>query len=177
MAESPHTLPMVSSELSSLVPLPAGVWGVRVQPGPGFGDVYHRFATCMGTVLHPATAVADWCRTVGESDVGPWCDDCEFHQLGGWYVGRSAAVMWDGDDRVFYYRAGDEGCYDLAWIVPDDYAFDPILYLRAENTYYEYMRAIYPKALQVARCESRRRCRMLQQMLDGSDVRDVTGWQ
>ena len=171
--------PVVSSRTSPLVPLPAGIWGVKVQPGPDFGDAYHTLVANTGTVLHPSVATEEWCRgATGELDVGQVCDECESHQLGGWYVGRSVAVKWDGDDRVFYYRAGDHGFYDLAWIVPDGFEFDAIAYLQAENACYEYMATRSPsRALQVARCELKRRCGMLQQMLDGETVRTVTGGQ
>ena len=167
--------PMIDDSGDSLiVPLPAGVWGVKVQPGPDFAH----YPLMTGTVLHPWTVIADWCRsTAGEIQDGVWCDECDSHALHSWYVGRSAAVIWDGDDQVFYYRAGDDGYYDLAWIVEDGFEFDAMFYLQAENMFYEYMKTRYPSALQLARCESRRRCWMLQQMLNGSDVRAVTGWK
>ena len=177
------TLPIAQSDSSSalvaspVVPLPAGIWGVKVQPGPDWEGAGFTFVAPAGTVMHPATVVDEWCAgAAGEIDVGLPCDVCESHLLGGWYVGRSAAVKWDGDDRVFYYRAGDDGFYDLAWIIPDGYEFDAASYLQAEDTYYDYMTRRYHErtALQAARCERQRRCPLLQKMLDGDDVRTVT---
>lgn len=177
------TLPIAQDAASSawaashLVPLPAGVWDVKVQPGPDWEDAMHTFIAPTGTVQHPATVVSDWCRgTAGDIDVGEPCDVCDRHLLGGWYIGRSVAVKWEGDDRVFYYRAGDSGFYDLAWTVPEGYEFDVASYLRTEDAYNEYMTTHYPsRAQQVTHCERRRRCEMLQRMLDGDSVRTATG--
>lgn len=182
MAQTPDvasSAPPITPRTSPLVPLPAGVWGVKVQPGPGFGDSYHTHVANTGTVLHPDWVMEDWCGgTIGEIDVGQSCDECESHMLGGWYVGRSVAVTWDGDDRVFYYQAGDGGTYDLAWIVPDGFEFDARAYMQVENAYFLYMMTRWPsRALQVAVCERRLRCSMLQRMLNGEDVRTVTGGQ
>ena len=37
---------------------------------------------------------------------------------GGWWWDRSVKCVWDSDDTVFYYRAGDEGAYDLWCLKP-----------------------------------------------------------
>ena len=103
-----------------LAPLPAGVWDVRVVPGRDWDfDLTQVGAHGVGTVLDPSTAVVEWCAGVaGRARVGGPCVDCPVHDLGGWFLSRSAVVQWDGDENFYYYKAGDNGLYDLAWAVP-----------------------------------------------------------
>ena len=111
--------------LSQLRPLPAGVYGVRVLPGPhwlssGFAGQNERSF--------------GWVRPAGELTLQSWAGDaweignlecphcgCLYHQLGGWHPSRSAVVEWQIPSGVVisYYKAGDEGDYDL-YYHPED---------------------------------------------------------
>ena len=107
--------------LSELRPLSAGVYGVRVLPGPhwlssGFaGQNEDSFG-----VVRPATSLdlQVWAEAAWGSDNHP-CPHCtctsSYHQLGAWHPSRSAVVEWQipGGVQVGYYKAGDEGDYDL----------------------------------------------------------------
>ena len=127
--------------LSGLLPLPAGVYGVRVLPGPhwlssGFGgDNEGSFG-----VVRPPTPIelAQWAAAVGGGD--GWNNPCPhcaedirlYHQLGGWHPSRSAVVDWQipGGSFAAFYKAGDDGDYDL-YFHPEDLVlpgagYDPV---------------------------------------------------
>ena len=127
MSQAPCTLrlcgkyPCLMSErwLSQLRPLPAGVYGVRALPGPhwlssGFAGQNER---SFGWV-RPATSqiLHQWAEEAWHSENNP-CPHCRSHnhQLGSWHPSRSAVVEWQipGGVQVGYYKAGDEGDYDL----------------------------------------------------------------
>ena len=118
--------------LSELLPLPAGVYGVRVLPGPhwlssGFaGDSEGSFG-----VVRPATAseLQQWAGDAWDGGGDNPCPHCPrhcraHHNVGGWHPVRSAAVDWLIPEGGFaaFYKAGDEGDYDL-YFHPGDLAF------------------------------------------------------
>ena len=161
----------------TVVPLPAGVWGVRCVPGPDWSYFPHKHT--VGTVLNPEPFLAEWCAgTAGTDCVGGTCSHSGCgHQLGGWFVGRSAAVLWDDAndaDDVCFYKCGDAGEYDLAWAPPDDFAFNCNEYVRVEAAFHRHCQSVWPRsASHVIQCETGLRCRGLARMLAGEDVRDV----
>jgi hypothetical protein len=157
----------------TVVPLPAGVWGVRCVPGPDWSDF--PLTRTVGTVLNPEAVLAEWCDgAAGKHHVGGTCRHSAAHQLGGWFIGRSAAVLWDGDDEVYFHKCGDGGEYDLAWAPPDDFVFNVNGYARVEAAFHRYCQSVAPRsASHIIQCETRLRCRGLARMLAGEDARDV----
>lgn len=156
------------------IPLPAGVWGVRCVTGPDWSDFPH---TCtVGTVLNPEHFLKLWCEGVtGENlDIGGPCSRLASHHLGGWFIGRSAAVRWDDSDEVLFHRCGDDGQYDLAFHVNEDFGFDVAEYLRVEAAFHAQCRRMAPRtSSHIIHCETRRRCHGLARLLAGDDVRDA----
>ena len=108
--------------LSELLPLPAGVYGVRVLPGPhwlcsGFGEINEG---SFGVVRQATRGeLQEWAvvarRPGGQHFSCPHCTlASRRHNLGGWHPMRSAVVEWQAHiAETYYYKAGDEGEYDL----------------------------------------------------------------
>ena len=165
--------------LPQWIPLPAGVWGVRCVTGPDWSDFRH---TCtVGTVLNPGQFLNQWCEGVtGEdNDFGALgaprgCRRLASHYLGGWFIGRSAAVRWDDSDEVLFHRCGNDGQYDLAFHVNGDFDVNVAGYLRVEAAFHAQCRRMAPRiASHIMQRETRRRCHGLARLLAGDDVRDA----
>ena len=157
----------------TVVPLPAGIWGVRCVPGPDWSDFPHTHT--VGTVLNPEPFLAEWCLgTIGKNYVGGPCSRSAVHHLGGWFVGRSAAVLWDDSDEVLSHKCGDRGEYDLAFNVSDYFDFNIDEYLRVEAAFHAQCRGVAAhSASHIIQCETRLRCSGLARMLAGEDARNV----
>jgi hypothetical protein len=160
--------------------LPAGVWGVRCCLGPrnsGGAPIN----ALWGTVLNPGLPwiVDEWCNLAASHEIAD--GRCPFvtrgvgpHDLGGWFIGRSAAVQWDGSDQVYFYKCGDEREYDLAWYVPDAMEFDTSVYLDVEMIFREYLAHHHPRAVEhIMECERHHRCGGLSRLLRGDTPRQV----
>ena len=119
--------------LSGLLPLPAGVYGVRVLPGPhwlasGFhGDNEGTFGVVRPAIYPELRQWAGEAFGSGGTRFKP-CPHClknhrANHQVGGWHPLRSAVVEWQlpAGAQVRFYKAGDDGEYDL-YFHPDDLA-------------------------------------------------------
>ena len=155
---------------------------MRCVTGPDWSDFPH---TCtVGTVLNPEQFLNQWCEGVtGENnDFGALeaprglgaCRRLASHYLGGWFIGRSAAVRWDGSDEVLFHRCGDDGQYDLAFHVNEDFDFNAAEYLRVEAAFHAQCRSMAPRiAPHIMQCETRRRCHGLARRLAGDDVCDA----
>ena len=108
---------------AGLVPLPAGVYGVRVLPGPHWlwSGWEGQNGRCFGIVRPPRQQeLQDWARECAEGGVRP-CKKCKknhrfFHQPWSFHPCRSAVVDWSSvPPSTCFYKAGDEGFYDLFW--------------------------------------------------------------
>jgi hypothetical protein len=162
----------------NLSPLPAGVWDVRCCLGPDNSAGYPDNVQ-WGTVLNPGMQwiVKEWCSVAASPMFAG--GRCPFatgmtgpHDLGGWFIGRSAAVKWDGHDQVFFYKCGDHGEYDLDWYVPDAMVFDTSVYFDTEKIFQEYLAKNHPRAGEhIMKCERHHRCVGLSRLLRGETPR------
>ena len=172
MARSSAT-PVQPQPQSTVVPLPARVWGVRCVPGPDWSDFPH--TRTVGTVLNPEPFLAERCAgTAGKDHVGGPCSRSAAHHLCGWFIGRSAAVLWGDSDEVCFHKCGDAGEYDLASNINEDFDLNFVEYLRVEAAFHVQCRSMAPRiASHIMQCETQLRCRGLARLLAGDDVRDV----
>ncbi len=134
----------VALRMRHLIP---GLYGVRCCPGRDWveGGFEHQNEGGWGTALAPPPdIVQDWCDNV-HGDGGPcgrWQPD---HSQGGWWFSRSCYVVWDSGES-FFYRAGDEGCYDLAFD-PEGVVWDIAAYRRVEEEFLRTLRRDCPGPL------------------------------
>ena len=118
----------------SLVPLKALRYGCRVLRGPDW-QYYDdsELTKGMGTVVEPDDSIlTEWTLTGCNGNCGGRYNPALGMHTGGWWVDRSCAVMWDGDEEgIHYYRAGDDGCFDLLEVVgtgpPDVVSYHNVL--------------------------------------------------
>ena len=121
-----------SSLKGRVVPLPAGVYGVRVYPGPSLakGGMWNQCDPHLtGVALVPSRGtMLDWLRQfLDDPSGGPrvsrhfllvaslpcpptaWFSPCLLRRerrRGGWHPRRSTSARWEGSDEVYYYKAG-----------------------------------------------------------------------
>ena len=101
-----------------LGPAIAGLTQGRVCPGWDWdaGGFVEQNKHGWGSIVVPDhDDCKDWVSNIcGYENPGCPCHEvgCS-HFLGGWWHSRSLAVKWDNCPEPFYYRAGDDGYYDL----------------------------------------------------------------
>ena len=166
-----------------LRPVPAGCYGLRVCPGPdwdegGFAD---QNEDSWGTTVTPNAAdILEWVTQVwAEPRAPPGPGVCPFdrcHGIGGWWPTRSTVVIWDADpNKRWYYRAGDEGGYDLAF-VPSDQEFDVAAFMQVDYNCQVRLRSLHPSAMShVPFCEAAQTCTILRLMLQGFPLVEAVG--
>lgn len=182
--------------LVKLGPMPAGLWDVRVRPGEwyeegGFSSQVPE-GVAWGWARKPDTGDLNrWVQELtyeGSDDdfgwpCGSWGRGGKAHQLGGWWITRSAVVVWSesyedamaADSTRYYYRAGDDGAYDLEVLLDKSSHFDLSAYKTLEADACNILLAKSDKhtVSHVKTCEGQLRCPMLSQMLQGYSVHDV----
>ena len=100
-------------ELIQMVPVTAGLWGVRVCPGRAWseGGYGGQNASGWGTTLPPddPRVLGGWFAGVTDVD-GLQCTSCAAgHCVSNWWFTRSSAVVWDCNPSVVhFYRCGDK---------------------------------------------------------------------
>ena len=177
---APQLPPMDADTRQHLFPLPAGLLGARVVPGPhwctrGVGEMQNEGG--WGTVVACNRAeTIEWAElAIGAlENPGDPCGRHPRHFLGAWYPSRSVVVQWD-TGRRFMYRAGDGGRYDLAFDVRTVQDFDTIGYLNmlhfVEGALFARCDAATLK--HVTTCERAHMCAGLRWLQAGSSVGTV----
>ena len=108
--------------------LEPGEYGLPIRRGPswdwsGMGDDQDGGGG-IGTSQWPSYAIQkDWLNLMMDGDCGGDRDADGFYN-GGWWLDRSSVGRFpkigDNTGGTFYYKSGDQGCYDLYKILPRD---------------------------------------------------------
>ena len=130
--------------------------------------------------MNPVSVVDEWCKCASDAGgvLGAPCgcvpEGAGRHFLGGWWLSRSAVVMWGNADGLYFYRCGDEQEHQLAWAVPDGFEFDRAAYHQASRVYAYHLETYYTHAYRhVVACEQLLACKGLERLLLGADVHEA----